>query len=355
MEVGVQVIFSGGFGVPDRQVYQDELELSVLAEDLGFDALWVPEHHFYDYSIIPDNVEVLAYLAGRTSRIALGTAAVIMPWNDPLRVAEKIAILDHVSNGRVRFGMGRGLSRREYAHFAGIDMAESRARFDEAAAMVVSALETGFIEGDGPFYPQPRTAIRPAPFRTFKGRTYAVATSEDSIEAAARLGATMVMFAERSWGHRLESIELWRTRYRELQGAEPGPMMIGEFTYCHRDSGVAAERGRQYLLGYLQTLLEHYEMGGTHFDDIEAYRDHAAIAAMMRQAGEERFLESFLDATVFGTPEQILEKYRKRRDKIGAFESVPSFRFGGIPRDLAEESMRLFAAEVLPELHSWSA
>src|SRR5438046_2322594 len=140
-----------------------------------------------------------AAIAAKTKRIDVGTAAVIMPWNEPLRVAEKIALLDHIADGRVRFGMGRGLSRREYSHFRGIEMDESRARFDEGSAMVVEALRTGFIEGDGPYYPQPRTRIRPAPERSFAGRTYAVATSDDSLEAAARLEAAMVLFADRSW------------------------------------------------------------------------------------------------------------------------------------------------------------
>ncbi len=99
---------------------------------------------------------------GATS-VDLGTAAVIMPWNDPLRVAERIALLDQVSGGRVRFGMGRGLSRREFANFGAIEMDESRERFDEGSMMVKEALETGLIEGAGRFFPQPKAPIRPAP------------------------------------------------------------------------------------------------------------------------------------------------------------------------------------------------
>ena len=177
MDVGLQLVFSayGWQGITDRQVYEEELRLALLAEELGFDALWPAEHHFFDYALCPDNTQILSYLAGRTERIDLGTAAVIMPWNEPLRVAEKISMLDELCGGRVRFGMGRGLSRREYEPFRGVEMDTSRERFDESAEMVVRALETGFIEGDGPYYPQPRTEIRPRPSRSFKGRLYAVA------------------------------------------------------------------------------------------------------------------------------------------------------------------------------------
>ena len=93
----------------------------------------------------------------------------IVPWNDPLRVAERIVMLDHLSSGRAVLGLGRGLARVEYESF-GIEMGESRARFDEAARMILAAVETGFIEGDGPYYPQLRTEIRPRPLRSFRDR-----------------------------------------------------------------------------------------------------------------------------------------------------------------------------------------
>src|SRR5262245_30840662 len=144
MDVGVQTLFSshGWDGITDGQVYREDTQLAVLADELGFDVVWAVEHHFYDYSFCPDNTVWLAGIVAQTSRVDVGTAAVIMPWNDPLRVAEKIALLDHIAAGRLRFGMGRGLSRREYSHFSGIGMDESRARFDESAAMVVDALAT---------------------------------------------------------------------------------------------------------------------------------------------------------------------------------------------------------------------
>src|SRR5437660_7557009 len=169
MRVGVQMIFqSWGYdkSVTDAEVVADEIRLGVLADELGFHALWPVEHHFNDYSFCPDNTVFLAHMAARTKQIMLGTGAVILPWNDPLRVAEKIALLDELSGGRVLFGMGRGLARREYAGF-GIAMGESRDRFDESARMVLEAPETGVIHGEGPFFAQPRIPIRPAPRRTF--------------------------------------------------------------------------------------------------------------------------------------------------------------------------------------------
>src|SRR5712672_3370162 len=178
LDVGTQMLHAscGWYKISDAQVWDEEMRLAHLADELGFDVLWSVEHHFFDYSFCPDNLQLMSYLAGVTKHAELGTAAVILPWHDPLRVAEQVAMLDHLAKGRFRFGIGRGLSRREFAAFRGpIAMDESRERFDEAAPMILEALRTGTIEGNGKYYKQPRTAIRPKPARSFEGRTYAVA------------------------------------------------------------------------------------------------------------------------------------------------------------------------------------
>jgi alkanesulfonate monooxygenase SsuD/methylene tetrahydromethanopterin reductase-like flavin-dependent oxidoreductase (luciferase family) len=104
-------------GCSDAQVWDEELRLARLAADLGFDCLWSAEHHFNDYSFVPDNIQLMSYLTAVCPNIDLGTAAVILLWHDPLRVAEQASVLDYLSKGRFRFGMGRGLARREFAAF----------------------------------------------------------------------------------------------------------------------------------------------------------------------------------------------------------------------------------------------
>ena len=354
MDVGIQVIFSAfGSNVSDSQIYSEEIRLCLLAEELGYDVIWPVEHHFSDYSFCPDNTQFLSYLAGQTSTIDLGTAAVILPWNEPLRVAEKIAMLDEISAGRVRFGMGRGLSRREYEPFRGIEMDESRGRFDEAAPMILEALETGFIEGSGQYYPQPRTELRPRPTRSFKGRTYAVANSADSIEIAARIGARMIMFAERAWESRMPSIEHYRELFQAENGSPAPPMLTCDFIYCDEKSDRGEELATQYLGTYLASLLDHYELMSEHFSDTEGYQGYGKNAEMLRAMGESGFLKGFMRANAYGTPDQILSRLESRRKALGSFEQSTAFRFGGISYEKAEKSMRLFAKEVLPVLKTW--
>jgi alkanesulfonate monooxygenase SsuD/methylene tetrahydromethanopterin reductase-like flavin-dependent oxidoreductase (luciferase family) len=141
MDVGMMMVFAsyGWENCSDQRVWDEEIRLARLAADLGFDCLWSAEHHFNDYSFVPDNLQLMSYLTAACPNIDLGTAAVIIPWHDPLRVAEQAAVLDLLSKGRLRLGLGRGLARREFAAFR-LSMDESRERFDEAAPMIVNAL-----------------------------------------------------------------------------------------------------------------------------------------------------------------------------------------------------------------------
>ncbi len=147
-------------------------------------------------------------------------------------------MLDLLSNGRVRLGLGRGLARREFAAFRG-DMNESRERFDEASAMILNALRAGFIEGDGKYFKQPRIEIRPRPEKSFEGRTYAVASSEDSIDAAARLKARMLMFADRPWPQRLPGIQKYRELFRQYNGVDAPPPVAADQCICAATSAEA--------------------------------------------------------------------------------------------------------------------
>jgi len=109
------VVFQGqGEGRTDRNVYRNELRLGDLAEPLGFESLWGVEHHFTDYTMCPDVLQYLTYFAGRTQRIQLGSMVVVLPWHKPIRVAEQAVVLDHMSNGRLILGIGRGLGRVEF-------------------------------------------------------------------------------------------------------------------------------------------------------------------------------------------------------------------------------------------------
>jgi alkanesulfonate monooxygenase SsuD/methylene tetrahydromethanopterin reductase-like flavin-dependent oxidoreductase (luciferase family) len=234
-------------------------------------------------------------------------------------------------------------------------MDESRARFDEAAPMIVNALKTGFIEGDGPFYKQPRIEIRPRPQHSFDGRIYAVAASEDSILSAAKIGAHIVMFADRPWEMRMPAIELGRRLHREFHHTEPPRLMLTEFCICGGDLAEFESEARQYQGKFVESNFHHYEFLGEHFKTVKGYDAYQQKAEIARKAGLEGAVKGFTEAASWGTPDKILRGFEARRALLGDFELNVAFRFGGTPYDVCERGMKLFAKEVLPVLKSWGS
>jgi alkanesulfonate monooxygenase SsuD/methylene tetrahydromethanopterin reductase-like flavin-dependent oxidoreductase (luciferase family) len=337
----------------DEEMYREEIKLGLRAEELGFDSLWSAEHHFDDYSMCPDNMQVMSYFAGRTSRIKLGTGAVIVPWWDPLRVAEKVALLDHLCDGRLILGLGRGLAKMEYEGFRA-DMNASREVFDEAADLLLRTLDTGIAESDGPRFPQPRVEIRPAPNpeRSFRARLFCVAMSPDSVEAAGDLGATMMSFIQRPIDEHLEMIERWRERFREKHPelGEPPPPLLTDFTYCHEDAAEAERMAHEYIGRYFLSVIKHYDFAGTHWRETKGYQAYQRGADMIREAGMETAAANFVRSQIWGTPEQIVEKMRARMDVVGEFQSSLSVSYAGMPFDKVNDSLSLLGTKVVPEL-----
>jgi len=234
-------------------------------------------------------------------------------------------------------------------------MDESRERFDEAAPMIVNALKTGFIEGNGKFYKQPRTELRPRPQHSFDGRIYAVASSEDSIESAAKLGAHIVMFADRPWEMRLPAIQRGCELHRKYHGTEPPEVMLTEFCVCGAKLAETEEESRKYQGKFVESNFYHYEFLSEHFKTVKGYDAYQQKAEIARKGGLEGAVAGFMQAASWGTPDKILRGLEARRKIIGDFELNVAFRFGGIPYEVAERGLRLFAKEVLRVLKSQSS
>ncbi len=351
MDVGLLLIFQNYMGRGrDEDVVKGHMRLAEIAEPLGFDKVWPVEHHFTDYAACPDNIQFLSWVAARTSKLRLGTGAVIVPWNDPLRVAERITLLDHLSGGRAVLGLGRGLARREYAGF-GIDMGESRERFDEASRMIIEALDKGFIEGDGRYYPQIRTEIRPRPRAGFRDRFYCVGMSPESVVQAADLGGRLMVFSQQPWELFKDGpLAEYRKAYRERPGSEPPPPLTGDLMFCHEDAGHAEELARKYMAEYFLTIIDHYELMSDHFKHVEGYDHYRSAVDVFQHVGLDRSLESYVNVQTWGTPERIVERLRARRELLGEYELDLIPWYGSMPFEEAEASVSLFAREALPAL-----
>ena len=351
MHVGTAVIFQNPHDArPDHAVYADDLRLVDLAEPLGFESVWGVEHHFTDYTMCPDVLQYLTWVAARTRTAQVGSMVVVLPWHDPMRVAEQIAMLDVMSGGRMILGLGRGLGRVEFEGFR-VPMEESRGRFVESAEMILAGLETGWCEYDGRFVRQPRRAIRPKPPRSFRGRTYAAAVSAESMPIVARLGAGILVIPQKPWETLERELADYRRVYREVSRAEaPAPILAG-WTFCDEDAGRAREMAVRWIGGYWDTVMRHYELVGDHLQKTVGYEYYAKLQEIARaKGGSDALTEFFLDLQVWGTPEQCVERIVEFRRRTGCESFVGVFGYAGMPIDEAERNMRLFARGVMPRL-----
>jgi hypothetical protein len=163
----------------------------------------------------------------------------------------------------------------------------------------------------------------------------------------------MVMFSDRPWPMRLPAIQRNRELHRKFHGRAAPTMMITDFCMCDLNLAVAGENARKYMGKFVESNFHHYEFLGEHFNTVRGYDAYVQKAAIARQGGLEGAVAGFMQAAVWGTPDRILRELESRRSVIGDFELNVAFRFGGVPFELAERGLKLFAKEVLPVLKSW--
>ena len=342
MKIGMTAVFHNPHDArADGEVYETDLRLALLAEPLGFDSVWTVEHHFDDYCLAPDPFQLLTWIAARTERVALGSMVVVVPWwHDPIRIAEKAALLDHLSGGRFILGLGRGAAWREFAGF-GVPMEESRERFVEATEMILRGLETGVCESDGRFVKQAPTTIRPKPRGTFVGRRFAAAVSPESTELAARLGLGLLIIPQKPWKAIVEDVERHRELYGATQGAEPPPCVTSLVVYCDEDESRTREVTERWIRSQVANVDRHYDFGAERAR-VKGYEAYGRSTSA--------FFEEQIRLQIIGSPELCTEKILEIRRRCGTDHFSGVFSFAGLPAELAERSIRTFAEQVLPKL-----
>jgi alkanesulfonate monooxygenase SsuD/methylene tetrahydromethanopterin reductase-like flavin-dependent oxidoreductase (luciferase family) len=356
MHVGLATGFAHqrGDSYPDAQFIREELENLVLAEELGFDSVWITEHHFSDYSMSNDPLQLLTYLAGRTKRIKLGTQVIIVPWRDPVRLAEAIVNLDHVSSGRAILGFGGGLAPHEFKGLR-VDQNKSRALYNDILSMVIPALETGILEGETETISQPRVELRPRPLKSFEGRKFCGSLSGTSMITAAKLGFGNMVLMLPQRGKEVppdKYAEVWQ-EVHGLGTKPPAPMVSGNF-YIDESADYAEEQGRKYLANTMRAAIRNYSLDkpGT-FAAIKGYENYENMT--MEPEAVEEYCQAFGHGAVTGTPQMIVERMWELKQIYRPQGFFPHVYFGGMAQEDALKNMHLFAKEVLPEVKSWDA
>jgi alkanesulfonate monooxygenase SsuD/methylene tetrahydromethanopterin reductase-like flavin-dependent oxidoreductase (luciferase family) len=339
--------------VPDESIFLEEVELAQMADGLGFDALWTIEHHFTPYTMVTNPLQLLTYLAGTTSNADLGTMVVVPPWHNPVRVAEDVVMLSSLlgADRDLMVGLGRGLGRREYAGM-NVDQNEARGRFDESIEILQQLLATGRCTYHGEHFHYDDVHLRPKPSRDLSGCLLGAGGTSESVSIIAKNGMNPLTIPTVSLDIALQNARTF-AQLREEAGHGPAQTKLGLWVFVAETEDEARAGAEQYLANYADSALRHYELTGDHFGSLKGYESYNQLAKMFRQ-DVNPFARHFIDDHPWGTPDQVAAHIKKIAADFGAEEMMFIFKYGGMPREVAEKSIRLFAEEVLPELHEFT-
>jgi alkanesulfonate monooxygenase SsuD/methylene tetrahydromethanopterin reductase-like flavin-dependent oxidoreductase (luciferase family) len=339
----------------DAKVWAEEIETALKLEDWGFDSIWTVEHHVSPYTMITNAMQALTFFAGATSKIDVGTMVVVVPWHDPLRLAEEMTMLQHVLRGRRAFiGLGRGLGRREYKAM-GIDQNESRERFGEGVDVIKLALTQERFSYDGTIYHYENTTMRPRPrdaAQLIDDLCFSWG-SPNSAPIGAGYGLRPMIIPQKPLPDYHKDLSDFASA-RAQAGYAPARPRIHMHLFCDPSEQRAQEIATKYVTEYSDSANRNYEFTGSHFASLKGYEHYSAIAANFAEAGAQRDA-AFLDNCVWGTPDQCIEKIQKFSDAFHPEEFMLTGRFGSMPQDVSQRSLELFAREVLPAVHEIKA
>jgi alkanesulfonate monooxygenase SsuD/methylene tetrahydromethanopterin reductase-like flavin-dependent oxidoreductase (luciferase family) len=346
--------FEGPAATADHEIWDRSLRLADQVEPLGFDSLWTVEHHFTPYTMVPNPLQFLTYMAGRTSRVDVGTMVVVLPWHDPVEVAEQIAMLDLVLGGRqLTLGFGRGAGRVEFEGFR-VPMHESRVRFTEALEVVRRAITQESFSFDGEFYQLPEMSIRPRPRdpQRLLDRMYQAWGSPETVRMAAEADLGPLFVPQKPWEDIRAEVELY-DETRQSMGKPSTRPIVACWVSCFETEEEAWDVALHHMGNYNDSVLRHYELGDPeHFAQTGVYDYYAERARRRSMVTADQATRAFAASQAWGTPDRCLAALRHIVEVTGAAELIGVFDYGAMPVELAERSMQLFAREVLPQVHA---
>ncbi len=338
--------------------FDEDLAQFELAEELGYDTVWLAEHLFSTYGIVTSTQVLAAAVAQRTSRIAIGTAVVVLPFNHPLRTASDFALIDVLSHGRLKFGVGRAYQPHEFTGL-GVPMDQSREMYAEALDIVLRAWTHETIQHEGRFWTIPEPVeVLPKPVQQPHPPVYQATISPDSFLAAARDGVNLQLASpftyrtyREAWMDELEtSIGGYETecsaRGRDPKGAER--MILLPF-FVHESTAKAREIFGQYVEWFYAKVASNQLSTAVGADIVKGYEVTMTEGRRTRELGYLSFDNLIkYGAAIAGDPATCIAQLQEMKQRFGITEFALWSSLAGIPAELSEASMRLASEKVMP-------
>ena len=350
MKFGTFFFFQAAPGHRHADIIHRELEQVEWTEELGFDEVWFTEHHFIDYGLSVDPSSLAAAAASRTRRVRIGLAAAILPFHHPLRLAEQMALVDIISNGRLDVGVGRGNRPAEFAGYR-VPQIESRDRFEETVEILRLAWTQERFSFHGRFFDFDDVRVIPKPMQQPHPPIYQVCVSKDGIENTALRGWPMLnsvltgpvdqLVANRDTY--LATLEKTGRSAAEI-AALLGRWGVSRQIYVAETDAQALAEARDAELWYQESFRR--------FVVPERIEDaHPSLQPGFRAMAEKLARVTWDDLVretlAFGSPDTVARHLAYMRE-LGVGQVLCWMNFGGLPQDRIRRSMELFAREVMP-------
>jgi len=321
------------------------------SEALGFDSLWANEHHFDAYGgIIPSPPIMLSALAQRTRRVRLGTSVIVLPLHSPLEIAEQMAMIDLMSDGRVDLGVGRGFVVYDYQRL-GVPRDDAQERLQDGLALILKSWSGKPFSHASRFYRYDEMELWPQPQqRPHPPVWIACSGTPSSFENAGRQGYSILTVAYRGVEPLIGLHKLYREAYAGA-GHPPGGARIATHyqVVISPDGKEARDIAAKALQRYMGAITHTLER--TEASRLKAEAEDRGRAQVAREVLDVDGLVAQC-RVVAGTPEEAVDTLSRAHDMMGFTQVDCTFYFGGIPFEVAQRSHRLFASEVMPRLRN---
>lgn len=332
-------------GASQAAAFRDVFETADRAEAWGIDCVWLGEIHFTpSRSIISASLQVASAIAARTRRLRVGTAVQVLPLNHPLRIAEEVATVDHISEGRFEFGIGRSGVVRTYDTY-GIPYGESQARFREALEIVREAWKGEPFSYEGQFYRIEHATVAPRPYQVPHPPIRMAATSDETFPAAGRLGLPIFVGLRATEIPDLQAqLAPYRQAWREAGHAGDPSVYLRIPVYASPTAQGATEEPRESLTSFFarQTELARLAVGRAGAGPAERRQRQADRMAALS------YEDILAKKVVFGTAAAIIDRLTELREQLQLDGIVAELNPGGrIPPELETRSLRILTHEVL--------
>ncbi len=351
MDFGIQFFpCVGPREVPAASYFSDVLELSELADELGYDHLRMVEHYFHPYGgYSPNPLLFLAAAAQRTKQIRLITGAVLPIFNHPLKLAGEIGMVDAISNGRLEVGFARAFLPHEFSRF-GKRLDDSRMAFDEGFETVRHLLEDEDVAMSGAFHSFPKTTSLPRPTQTPRPPFWVAAlATESSFVNAGRQGHG-IMAIPVGGGQMARLIGVYREAWRAAGHPGDGRVMLAFHMFVHETPGKAAEIARGPLNRYIRSLVD----AAGDWTEGASSADYPGYDKIIAKLKADSFESQVAEGSAWvGTPKEVIEQIHAFTARSGPFEIASlQVNFNDMPLEAAAPSMRLFSRAVAPAFDS---